>query len=206
MKNTILCLLFLCICSFGNCPDLIKDYLIENADIYEPNPTHKEESEEIEGFYKEILAKRAEYKDSATATLDSLFSLFHKNSSGLYEDSFDSRRMRRRRCYILQAIASVSDEFSYVTYLSMAEESLYSDRKVKNNSIICEIDDLLTEDYINVQFLSLYLDSRFIQNKRMFSDKLERISEYYSENRSSLPSSSQKRIDSLLSELNRCSE
>ena len=116
----------------------------ENLLYVEGNPSHMEESEEVNNLIQQAIAYRFTDKDNLVPDIQYVFNLLYNNAYSSYEDMPDVRRMKTRLCLIFTIISLLSDEERGFTFLKYARYSL----KGANN---------LTEEFLESMYLVLLL-------------------------------------------------
>jgi hypothetical protein len=101
----------------------IINFLTKHCSFHDANPTYQEEADEINSFVRKIFEKQYTSDDIPNLITQAL-QLFYDNSIGLFEDTQDNVRttIRRGMCYM--ALAFLSDEYRYPSFLTDARQTL----------------------------------------------------------------------------------
>jgi hypothetical protein len=159
-----------------------KQYILKTYRIEESNPAHSSESDSISNMFAVSLGSYGTAKKTKHEIIN-LFELLYDNTTSLYEDSPDVRRMKTRHSMLFSIAALSCDSDKAATFLDYAKSSLYTGQ--------CGmIEDLLENEYTGMLFLDLLVA---YSNKENIKEKLESVGKY-------LGSASGKINESFLSE------
>jgi hypothetical protein len=124
----------------------IINFLTKYCSFSDSNPTRQGEADSINFLLIKILEKQADnVPDLISQTLHSLYS----NSISEFEDSPDIYRMRIRRYMCFIALALLSDEYRYPTFLEDASSCL---RQFEKESL----NDKIPEKWLIINMVELY--------------------------------------------------
>lgn len=175
-------MLFMSACSLraqlGELPKQTLDLVKESYVIYESNPTHKLGSDSIMYLLHEsmqyCLLSNGSKADNEKAT--TIFNLLYRNSSSLYSDSPEERRMKLRRAACFLSLALVSNTDESLTYLSYAKFTLAEN--INNPKV-----ELLEEPYLGLMFLELFFK---LQAGDSFNEDLLTLKNFVEKNKENL--------------------
>lgn len=139
--------------------------------ITEMNPLHKSDDDSLELLFTCALHSRGDREELRSE----LFRALYRNSSSVYEDSQDVRRLKSRRARLFAAIALTGSEDNYETFLDYAKFSLMSGE---------EVEEFLEMHYCAILFLEQLIQLREDPRGRVNYDAVE---SYLIEEKESLP-------------------
>jgi Skp family chaperone for outer membrane proteins len=130
MKHFILLILALVSCNlqsqtkeFETDKIAIINFLTKYCTYSDPNPTHQDEADEVNFFVKKVFENQYTSNDIPNLITQAL-QLFYDNSIGVFDDIPDVNRMIIRRSMCFMALAFLSEEFHYPTFVEDARETL----------------------------------------------------------------------------------
>jgi hypothetical protein len=144
-------------------PDL-KGFISSSINIYEPNPIHKLESEQI------LILFQSELRNFPNCKMDTniVFKLLLENSVTSYEDTQEAYRYVLRRCLIYSSIAmSVKPDQSDM-FIDLAKKSL------QNNDN--KIDSSIADVYAGVVVLELLIKKA---NQELKDNEIQQIKDEF---------------------------
>jgi hypothetical protein len=101
----------------------ISNFLIKYCSYKDLNPTYQEDADTVNFFVRKIFEKQYTPNDIPNLITQALL-LFYDNSTGIFEDAVDAKRMTIRRSMCYMALAFLSGEYHYRAFLADAHESL----------------------------------------------------------------------------------
>lgn len=189
-------MLFMSACSLraqmGELPEQTLDLVKESYVIYESNPTHKLGSDSIMYLLHESMQSCFLSNDGKVDNekVKTIFSLLYRNSSSLYSDSPEERRMKLRRAACFLSLALISDTEESLTYLSYAKFTLAEN--INNPKV-----ELLEEPYLGLMFLELFFK---LQAGDSFNQELLMLKDFIEKNKENISSEIMQSANRLIKE------
>ena len=101
----------------------IVNFLIKYCSFTDGNPTRKAEADSINFFLKRIFEKQYT-ADNVPDLINKSLLLLYDNSISVFEDGYDVLRMGMRRYMCFVALAWLSDDWRYYTFIEDAGDCL----------------------------------------------------------------------------------
>jgi len=147
----------------------IANFLIKYCTFSDCNPTRQEEADSINFFVRKIFEEQYT-SDNLPNLITQAFHLLYENSISEFEDSPDVNRMGIRRYMCFIALAWLSDEERYNTFLMDAEECLKRSEDSRGVTYVWEEKHIKERLIINMIELYKILDRRRAPIKKELKD------------------------------------
>lgn len=150
----------------------LTQFIKKNIVYYETNPIHKFDNDSVNSLFSLALKNEG----NLTTLRYKLFESLYANSSSLYEDSSDFRRLKTRRALLFAAIALTADDESYSTFLDYAKYSLKDGSKIEEH---------LEPQYCALLFLEILINR--LQGIKKYKGQFDELESFLENQKSNLP-------------------
>jgi len=153
--------------------DKLTDLIVNSLMIYEPNPIHKEDSENSNKQFKALLIDTV---DNFGTNIMEQFDNLYRSGLSQYEDNIDMRRVKMTQCLCLASIAILSDKDRFEYFIDLANHCI-TDSTGKALG-------LLEKQHCGLLLLKIYLD---LNNKLDLQNDLTELNNKLDFYKASLP-------------------